>query len=269
MPDYTCVIQIYVRNVHFVEHFLKTQIHLLHCECNSRLVIKNKWFHDTDIFLQNERYTPSIVRQLFFNHLVAELYPNQNPPDILEYDDPIIRRAIAEQQKIGWNQLLYSRFSILWGSIIGRHLSLHQVPEIEMTMDRWGKILIKRLFQLMLNIWDCRNGEAHISNDRNESQLARRRLLDKIRALQESNPTIRYCDRDFVFCPLEILEQYKLGNLESWYRAICSILRAQQKYSSNQSSIRASFPVVPQAPIHTVNTPIPPPEPDPGTVHHT
>ena len=181
---------------------LETQRHLIHCPCHSRLAIKNQWFHDLDLFLQNERYTPPIVRQLFFNHLLSEFYPARPPPIILDYDDNNIRRAIADQQKIGWNQLLYGRFSILWGSLIGRHLAFNHVPETEMTMDRWGKIIIKRLFQLMLDIWECRNREGHCSNDRNESQLSRQRLLDKIEAMQDSNPDLRYCDRDFVFCPM-------------------------------------------------------------------
>ena len=100
---------------------------------------------------------------------------------------------------------------------MGNHLDLNQVSDKEMTMDRWGITVVKMLYQLGLDIWESRNADGHFLNERNESQLARQRILDKIVALQESNPAVRYCDQDFIFCSIEVLEKYSLGNLVSWH----------------------------------------------------
>ena len=136
-----------------------------------------------------------------------------------------------------------------------------------MTAERWGKTLITMIFQLMLDIWDQRNKDGHHLVYKNESQLSRQRILDMIIALQESQPEVRYCDRDFVFCPLETLEQYTLGNLLSWYKSACSIIQAQKQYVNRQRSIRDIFPVMQTATDSSTSpTPIPTSNSDPNRI---
>lgn len=154
--------------------------------------------------------------------------------------------------------------SIIWGSIIGRHLSFHRVDDIEMTMDRWGQTIINMMFRLILDIWQQRNLDAHQPTENNESQLSRERILDKIQALQDSNPDVRHCDRQFVICPMETLSQYSIGNLFAWYRAAKSIIKAQKPNRSRQPAISAIFPTVANLERQrNPDLPVPPPEPDP------
>ena len=237
--------------------------HLLHCVCGKRSAIKNNWFSEFKAFLSDERYTPPIVHTLMYDHLHAVVYPHLGPATIPDDCDAVLQRAIDAQIKIGWHQLLYGRISIIWGNIISIHLAHNKVPDKEMSTDRWGKLLIGKIFKLFLDIWECRNAEGHVSNERNESQLSRKRILDKIRARQESNPEVRYCDRDFIFCSMENLEKYSLGSVLSWHRSALSILRAQQKYRIPQNSIRDLFPVQPPIPLQLITTPEIQPEPDP------
>ena len=131
-----------------------------------------------------------------------------------------------------------------------------------MTTNRWGILFVKLIYQLILDIWESQNQDGHMLNDRDESQLSRQRILDQIIALQQSNPEVRYCDRDFIFCPIEMLEKYSLANLVSWHKSACSILKAQKKYRGPQQSIRDLFQAPLRPTIASVNPPTPPPAPN-------
>ena len=111
-----------------------------------------------------------------------------------------------------------------------------------MTAERWGKIVIVMIFQLVIDIWTQRNKDGHQLTEKNESEFSRQRILDMIQSLQESAPAVRFCDRDFVYCSMDTLNQYSLGNLLSWYKSACSIVKAQQRYENRQQSIRDIFP---------------------------
>ena len=125
------------------------------------------------------------------------------------------------------------------------------------------------VFQLFLNIWDMRNKAGHNLNDRQESQLSRQRILDKIIALQDSAPEVRYCDRDFVFYDMDTLQAYSLGNLTAWYNSACKIVRAQKQYNICHPSIRDIFPL--RSPIFPAprTSLLPPPEPYPDSTRNS
>ena len=236
--------------------------HLIKCPGLSRVLIMEKWRKEMKEFLSNSQYTPSIIKDIIINHLESVIYPITIPPPATAYDSEVIR-AMEAQAMIGWNHFFYGRLSIIWGSIIGRHLWLNRVNEKEMTIDRWGQTIIIIMFRLILNIWQQRNLDGHELTANNESLLSRQRILDKIQALQDSYPDVRHCDQTFVVCPMDTLQHYSIGNLLAWYRAAQSIIKAQQP-SARQPSILAMFPTVTSS-VQPSNPdpPVPPPEPDP------
>ena len=248
---------------------IESQLHLVQCTSDTRTTLMDRWLKDLNSFLSIERYTPLIIKAIINHHLEAIIYPHSVPPPIPDYDSEV-HRAIIAQEKIGWQQLFYGRLSILWGSIVGRHLSYHQVNDKEMTIDRWGQTVITTMFRLILEIWQQRNIDGHQLTEQNESQLSRQRILDKIIALQASNPDVRHCDRQFVICPMDVLDQYSIGNLMAWYRAAQSIINAQkvkQKVKRpRQQSILAMFPTADTTFTSNPDTPAPDPEPDPDPV---
>lgn len=91
----------------------------------------------------------------------------------------------------------------MWGNIVGRHLSTNQISDKEMTTSRWRIIAVTRIFQLFLDIWIARNIDGHHLTEKHESQLSRQQIFNQITTLQESNPEVRYCDQEFIFCPIE------------------------------------------------------------------
>jgi hypothetical protein len=94
---------------------------------------------------------------------------------------------------------LKGRLSSKWGNIIATHLALHQIFEKEMKALIWGRTVVKTLFELILELWNRQNIEAHSLNANKESILSRPRILANIEALQATNPIVRHSDRDFVY----------------------------------------------------------------------
>jgi hypothetical protein len=179
------------------------------------------------------------MTEILYNMTLSECI-SQAPPPLPELPTEI-QHAYNDQQQIGWNQLLCGRLAFRWGTIVATHLAHHKVSEKEMTALIWGRTFVKLCFQLVIDLWLCRNTIAHQPNDRNESCLTRQRILAKIEALISSNPEVRTCDRHFIFQPMSTIETFSLCNLISWHRQAVSIVKTQKKYASTHVDIRTAF----------------------------
>jgi hypothetical protein len=197
-----------------------------------------------DTFLSNIQYTPVIVRRIIYNTLTEWCTTVPAPTIDVTSFNPDIQGAYRQQSQIGWHQLFNGRLAIFWKHIITKQLQHNKIPDNEMTANDWGDYLVNKIFELVLQSWLLRNSEAHVLNTNNESRLTRQRLIDQIIALQESSPDIRYCDRDFVYKSVIILEQYSLSSLRSWYWAAISIVKAndtRNRVSRRQQTIQQAF----------------------------
>lgn len=98
-----------------------------------------------------------------------------------------------------------------------------------MTALTWGRKFVRLMFDLVLQIWDQRNGEGHSSTKQHDSKLIRDRLMANITSMQASNPDILHHDQIFVYRPIETLESYSLSNLQAWYRMAKNIIASNRK----------------------------------------
>lgn len=120
-------------------YICETHEHLLKCSHKYRQTIKDKWYTTStlELFLQNERYTPPIVKQILYDRIVAET--SSIKPKAIPTLSQHIRNAYHEQATIGWKHLLQGCFALSWGNIIASHLHASQIPEKEMSALVWGR----------------------------------------------------------------------------------------------------------------------------------
>jgi hypothetical protein len=233
---------------------VETSQHIVKCNTNSRILIKDMGCKNLESFLKNESHTPPAVLQIFMRHLNLEC--NHNLPDFdIQLSEPIMQ-AYIEQNNIGWTHLLKGRLSTKWGTVIATHLATQKVSEKEMTALIWGRTVTKLLFQFVLQLWQSRNNEAHLLNANKESILSRQRILANIEALQATNPTVRHCDQDFIYRDFSVLQTYSLSNLTSWYRMARSIIQQGKSRRPTSIDIRECFTKVhdPDNPTQTPTT---------------
>lgn len=107
-------------------------------------------------------------------------------------------------------------------------------PDIEMTMDWWGKIVIKSIYRLVLDIWECR--------------INAKFKLCKIRILKLDIVTVTLSFVLWITQPNTRLVIQHLGTIRH--------ASAQKRYRTSQPSIHDSFPTIPQQLPHTHVSPI-------------
>lgn len=221
------------------KHPIESHNHILLCPCIQRNTIKATWFVELETFLSGDQYAPFLVNEILYNYILSAC--TTKPLPILPTLPPAIQHAYNDQQQIGWQHLLRGRLAFRWGTLVANHLASKKVPEAEMTALIWGRKLVKLIFNYILDLWKSRNQVAHQTNDRNESKLSRQRILDKIATLQATTPSVRYCDRHFIYQPMEILEQYSLCSLTSWHRQAVSIIKRNKQYAPANQDIRTAL----------------------------
>ena len=74
------------------------------------------------------------------------------------YQDNRIKRAIKQQEKIGWDHFLLGRISQQWSEIQAKH---YKNIGSKKTGERWAEILIKEIWRIHCSIWNGRNEILH------------------------------------------------------------------------------------------------------------
>lgn len=204
----------------------ETNDHFFQCTCRSRIIVKNKWLEDFDKFLSNERYTPPIIRQLFFNHMISFFsFETVIMPIVISSN---IQQAINDQSSIGWYQPLFSRLGYKWSQIIADHLMITKVDNKEMTPLVWGRSIVWLLFDAGLLHWKQRNLDGHLLSQHKESSLTCTQLLQRIQFVQSLHHEIPHQHWDFIYREFSILESYSNNNLRSWLKLAENLVRASK-----------------------------------------
>jgi hypothetical protein len=194
---------------------VETHDHIIGCKYAHQLSIKNKWLESFDAFLAEERYTPPIIRMIFFNQIFSLSVLDDAP--IMPLPFPMnVAKAVTEQSEIGLKQLLRGRLSYQWGVIIADYLSDNNVHDKEMTPLIWGRKVVKQIFMMILSIWNKLNEDGPMLLNQKESTLTRTRLLSRIESLHQSNPNVMHHHRDFIIRPFDSIQKYSASNLCSW-----------------------------------------------------
>jgi hypothetical protein len=116
-------------------------------------------------------------------------------------------------------------------------LALHKVDEREMSALVWGRKVNWFIFDLMLAMWRKRNEEGYYSSSQKDSALTRERLLQRIAALQQSNPDIGYHHRDFIYCDPTVFQSYSNNNLRCWLNASESLKKMYKNAIDNDQQL--------------------------------
>jgi hypothetical protein len=105
-----------------------------------------------------------------------------------EYSEEI-QTVSAQQQLIGWGQLLRGRFGLEWSSFQTRHYQRHYHRQGEASTHRtgtsWQTGLIKVIWEQWHQVWNSRNQDVHgrdASGKRNAERRELRRQLEHIYA---------------------------------------------------------------------------------------
>jgi hypothetical protein len=130
----------------------------------------------------------------------------------------LTRRANREQDRLGWDQFLRGRLTIMWGGIINNHLQRRKITNI--TTAQWGVTLLSINWKDIIAIWLQRNEEQQGATALEKSHQNKWKLIAKIKLLQWTNQRLPHRQWVLIIAQEDTLQDMMEDQLETyWYGA--------------------------------------------------
>jgi hypothetical protein len=184
--------------------------HIIKCAgCNSRSKERTTYLKH----IQNQMIimgTNTTTIRVIIAHLQAWL-DDKPMPDLIEIApeaSEYLKKTVATQSKIGWDQWFRGRISIQWGEMYNNDIANPPFPLYRPSAARWGKQIIKATWNFVLNSWQIRNNIEH-DNDGEPIKRSKEKIIERILWIQKQispekeHPFKHVTKEDIMRLPLE------------------------------------------------------------------
>jgi hypothetical protein len=110
-----------------------------------------------------------------------------------------LRKCIIHQNKIGWNQLVKGRITKEMRKTMDNHYQKLNLNTRKYTGERWCKLLIKNIWQVILQLWKQRNEIIHDSVSASQLSKTQERMATRVHQCYEWKDTLTLEDRERIF----------------------------------------------------------------------
>jgi hypothetical protein len=125
-------------------------------------------------------------------HCLERWYDNRNPIALhLPTTDPttaelhhLINVAYDHQTYIGWGHFLRGRISLHWKPVLA-HYYKERKPGKPHSPKLWARKTVDQIWQTFLDIWQCRNGELHGKDYKEQREIALRTTREEVQRIYE------------------------------------------------------------------------------------
>jgi ribonuclease HI len=160
---------------------IECQDHILQCQqCESRNQSRNTYLVDIRRYMEST-HTDSTTIQVIITYLRNWL--NGNPQPNIRTLAPeasfTLRRAVTEQNQIGWDHWFRGRLSVTWGVLYNHDLLVANHGMRNQTAESWARQLVEITWSFVLRNWTIRN-ELEDDTHGNADLNRRNRLINKI-----------------------------------------------------------------------------------------
>lgn len=194
--------------------------HLPCCHSSSR----ETWRKETKKTIRQQLQacnTPLPLMELFLEGLHCVLYDKP----ISSIRVPVGTEDIAaEQEQIGWSQILKGRLSTRWSQHQHQHLCQAGLVDSRTTGSTWATSLIDIIFKQWWKLWSSRNEDRHGRDHATLAQAASRQAIRELHQLYDAKDTtpLQY---QFIFRqPLLELLRWKTPKIRAWISAYKPII---------------------------------------------
>jgi ribonuclease HI len=153
------------------------------------------------------------------------------PPD--ETRPQQLQNGIAEQNKIGWNQVIFGR-------VANKLLKANDLQEAA-RMRR----IIRKIWDAFLQLWQQRNAEVHGSEQTTKAQSQKQALMAKIERCYSFKDRVKAQDRNKIFTKekAELLQEQP-NVIKNWIRMaenLIRIHRRENKQANNRNQMMEQY----------------------------
>jgi hypothetical protein len=136
--------------------------------------------------------------------------------------------CIRQQNKIGWSQLYRGRVARGMIQFMEGHYRQLQIDTKRYTGEKWGKMLLKNIWNMVLKLWENRNEIVHgVSDDHRTEQ---ERLHHRVHKYYDMKGMLDVTDREKIFYKdLEIMLQEDTRYIKAWLKLAQRALAVAKK----------------------------------------
>jgi len=150
-------------------------------------------------------------------------------PDVANKLPQPFRLPIAQQTRLGWDQLYHGRISRMWATAIDE---TH--PTIAQTGEQVLVLMVKKIWQYLLDTWALRNQHLH----QNTGQLNLPDYRQAATTLYEQKDRLPQAAQDALFRqPLECILNLPAPQLQQWVIRGHKYYNQQMKAAKNQAKL--------------------------------
>ena len=230
--------------------------HLLQCPHPSRIA----WINDLFVALR-ARCASLRTREVLLDLLITgiDCWINDTAFPYHRFPSASVQPLLAQQDSIGWDQLLLGRFGLHWRFLQDDHLrSFHNTPSF-LSGSSWVLAVTQIIWDHIILVWDRRNADRHGSDAATRLDARRDQALRETSALYDRRHDILAKDKDIfhkTFAHHQVIEKtaYRLTAwLNTWRPVILRSIRdADRLHLRNTPTIRQMY--YPERDDHTLTT---------------
>jgi hypothetical protein len=148
---------------------------------------------------------------------------HQNPayemplPTITDPNSRLLRKAVTDQNTIGWGKLYSGYFALDFQTL---HLRTGLLPNgqvlTSVTRAKWQTVIINELWDNVEAQWHLRNAALHGQDDIEHTSILRDRLHEKVRRMYAQADKISAIDRILFDRPINDVTSLPLAAIELW-----------------------------------------------------
>jgi hypothetical protein len=188
----------------------ETHDHLLQCEAPKRKVIFESFIESMREMCDKQKVKVHVTNTILAH--IRAWGENSNRPALPTNNTPL-RRALIEQNEIGWDNCMRGWISSKFQSIVNQDKAN---PLSRYELMKWTTQVVKLTWQHELSQWKARNEAVHGETKEEQYQKVRERLLDDAADLYAKKWEIHEPDRTRIFHQYFKIIKKKNRPIKAW-----------------------------------------------------
>jgi hypothetical protein len=174
----------------------ETSDHMLECRLPIQQEIRNKV--SDYLWRDNENHGNSELNNII-ELALSESTHNKKWTPVMSAISSELLPCIRQQNKIGWYQLYKGRIARAMIQFMEKHYRTLNVDAKKYTGERWGKMLITNIWNMVLQLWEKRNEVIHGKTIHDTQNTERQRLQHRVQKFFEMRESLVSSDREKIF----------------------------------------------------------------------
>jgi ribonuclease HI len=205
----------------------ETNDHLLRCQHprqqQTRLRVSDYLWKD------NENHGNSELNNIIELALSESIHNKEWKPVMSAISEELLP-CIRQQNKIGWHHMFKGRIARDMTKYMETHYRTLPIDSKKHTGERWGKMLLRNIWNMVLQLWETRNEIIHGNQVQDARTTERLRLEHRVRKYYEMMTLLDQTDREKVFYKEEdTLLSEDTRYIKAWLRIVQRVFAVTRK----------------------------------------